>query len=242
MVGVDYESSALLQVVGPKYENKSVAAIVPTRGMVHCLAAQSWCNLQWPINHKHKGPLFVSGLEVDAAYNGAIRQIIEKCPEYAYILTMEDDMAIPSMALLKLMEGIGEYDGISALYTRKGASEKPHVYGDPQKPDDWAMLDVEGRSDIVECNAIPQGFTLFKAGLFKDVPYPWFKSHQGIEDGVKVRVSQDLYFCREAKKFGKRFAVHCGVHVGHIDASRGVIFMPGRAVNLYGKDMDGEYA
>lgn len=230
----------LLEVEGPKYENKSVVSVVPTRGFVHCLAAQSWCNLQYPINHKHKGPMFICGVEVDAAYNGAIKQIIEQCPEYEYILTMEDDMAIPSMALLRLMQDMGPFDGISALYTRKRPNEKPHVYGDPSKREDFSVLDVKGRSDVVECNAIPMGFTLYRAQLFRDMPFPWFKSHQGIEDGNKVRISQDMWFCREGRRVGKRFAVHCGVHVGHIDAKSSRIYMPWRVVDLHGKDMDGE--
>src|SRR3990167_565910 len=110
--------SGVLEVEGPKYENLSVVAMIPTRGMVHCLAAQSWCNLQWPINHRHVGPLFVKGLKVDAAYEGGIAQILEKHPWAAYILTMEDDCAIPSLALVRLIEALKDspYDGMSALY------------------------------------------------------------------------------------------------------------------------------
>lgn len=232
--------SELIEVEGPKYENKSVVSIVPTRGFVHCLAAQSYCNLQYPINHKHRGPLFVMGMEVDAAYEGAVQQIVDKMGDYAYILTMEDDMAIPSMALLMLVDAIGEYDGISACYTRKKPNSPPHIYGDPNVPGDWSPLEVDlEKQEVVECNAIPMGFSLYKMSLFKDVSKPWFKSEQMVEDGERKRISQDLYFCMKAREAGKRFAVHCGVQCGHIDNDKGLMFFPGgRVTTLYGKEVD----
>lgn len=226
---IEAPASEIMEVQGPKFENLSTVAIVPTRGMVHCLAAQSWCNLQWPINHRHKGPMFVKGLQVDAAYEGGIGQIIEKMPGYAFILTMEDDCAIPPMSLLRLVEAMREnpwIDGVSGLYCRKELQGRPHVYGHPDKPDDFALMDVEGQTGIVECNAIPMGFSLYRRELFESLPRPWFKNVQEIQEGSLKRISQDLYFCMEAKKHSKRFAVHCDVKVGHIDQATDKIFMP----------------
>ena len=234
--------SEIIEVEGPRYENKSVVSIVPTRGMVHCLAAQTWCNLQYPINHKHRGPLFIKGMQVDVAYEGAIGQVIDKMPGYDYILTMEDDCAAPSLALLALMDALVEnkhLDGISAIYCRKEEGSNPHVYGDPNKPDDWSILDVRKETGIIECNAIPMGFSLFRRKLFEEIPRPWFKNVQTITDGTIQRISQDLFFCRKAKEYGKRFAVHCGVRVGHIDQNTDKVFMPYSAIeSSHAEDID----
>lgn len=221
--------SQMLEVEGPKYENLSVVSIVPTRGMVHCLAAQSWCNLQYPINHKHKGPMFVKGMQVDVAYEGGIGQIVASMPDYPFILTMEDDCAVPSLALVTIIRAMQEnpqYDAVSALYCRKEEGGAPHVYGHPDKPGDWSLLDVRDQDGLVECNAIPMGFTVYRRSIFEDIPRPWFKNVQEIEDGNTVRISQDLFFCRKAREFGKRFAVHCGVKLAHIDQATDKLYYP----------------
>lgn len=202
---------------------------------MHCLTAYSWAHMQYPINHKYFGPLFVMGKVVDVAYEGGIGQIIEKFPDYPYILTLEDDCLIPHTAIVQLMDVLkdGPYDGISAIYCRKEEGGFPHVYGDPRVPGDWSIRDVREAYEqgaVVECNAIPMGCSLYKRSLFEDVPRPWFQNVQAVEDKKNTRISQDLFFCRKAKEHGKRFAVHTGVKVGHIDVSTHKIYMPYQAL------------
>jgi hypothetical protein len=61
------------------------------------------------------------------------------------------------------------------------------------------------------------GFNLWRISMFKDekLRRPFFKTLTGIEgQGVGT---QDLYFWGDAKKYGYRCAIHCGVKVGHYD-------------------------
>lgn len=64
------------------------------------------------------------------------------------------------------------------------------------------------------------GFNLWRLSMFKEMPKPWFITKAGTE-GVGT---QDLAFWGEARKKGYRCAIDCGVLVGHLDPSTGVVW------------------
>jgi hypothetical protein len=61
------------------------------------------------------------------------------------------------------------------------------------------------------------GFNLWRTSMFRDerLRKPWFKTLAG-KEGVGT---QDLYFWGDARKYGYRAAIDCGVLVGHYDHS-----------------------
>lgn len=222
------EEPAVVELDGvKKYENLSIATLVLTRGLVCAEAAASWVKLQYPMNHKRMGPVIIRGAAVDEGYEAGIGIIIEKHPEYAYILTLEDDCLIPTMGVMQLLKTLqeGDYDAVSAAYIRKEPGGKAHIYGDASNPDDWGLIPFE-KGKIIECNGIPMGMTLFRRECFDGVERPWFKNEHEMVEGSVRRYSQDLYFCKKARAAGKRFAVDCGVIVGHVDAETGVTYFP----------------
>jgi hypothetical protein len=78
---------------------------------------------------------------------------------------------------------------------------------------DGRMLD---RIFVLEVNGIAMGFAIFRKDIFKQVSKPWF-------DTASTH-TQDIFFCQKAKaEAGARFAVHCGVLVGHLDVNSGEV-------------------
>lgn len=179
--------------------------------------------------------------------------------KFKYILTLEHDNIIPLMPgtqgpLMMLYETIAKgFDVAGGLYWTKGVPSLPLIYGDPTQPDPLrpeGMFHVryaapqqdpkragkvnEDGSDwhdgeIVECNGLGMGFTLFKTEIFRDkrLEKPWFKTlgdHGTLEQPGVRQYTQDLYFFQKARALGYRCAVDTRVKLGHLNLQTGEIF------------------
>lgn len=212
------------------YKDLSTIIILPLLNQVEGKAAVSWLNLMKPPNQKCI-TLTPEELEVGAAYSITIEQILAN-PELAkfkYILTMEADNVVPPDGLMKLlhrMEDHPEYDCIGGLYWTKGGNLNgegnwegagvPQIWGDPKLSELNFKPMPPVPNELVECCGTGQGFNLFRLDMFKDekLRKPWFKTTASTTEGC---FSQDLYFWSDARKFGHRCAIDCGVLVGHVD-------------------------
>lgn len=183
--------------------------------------------------------MMVSGYEVGDAYNSAIDAILSNpgLKNFKYMLTVEYDNIIPFIPntqgpLMMLYEDIEKgYDIVGGLYWTKGNPSMPLIYGDPKSKN----TDPEGYfkvihnfkdGDLVECNGMGMGFTLFKMEIFKDkrLEKPYFKTcHEHTDKGVKV-YTQDLYFFEQARKLNYKCAIDTRVKLGHLDFKTGVIY------------------
>lgn len=210
------------------YKDLSTVCIVPTRGQIDYRVVQNWWGIMSPMNHKFMR-MFVSGMEVGAAYNSAIEQILAhpELSKWKYILTLEEDNLAPPDGLLKLYENIEDYGAVGGLYWTKGEAGQPMCYGDP-KAIPLAMNPIIPQPEaITECNGLGMGFTLFKLDMFRDerIEKPWFRTMQSYQPGVGVQCfTQDLWFFQNAKKAGYRFACDSRVKVGHLDAASGIVW------------------
>jgi hypothetical protein len=122
---------------------------------------------------------------------------------------------------------------VSGIYFTKGDINMPMAYGDPREFDRTGVLDFRPRAvaeclaagQVMEVNGIACGCSLYRMDLFREVAQPWFVTVSDVVEGVgPVGMTQDLYFCKRARMMGKRFGVACGVRVGHLDLSTGVVF------------------
>ncbi len=179
------------------------------------------------------------GYEVGEAYNIAIENILANpfLSKFKYILTVEDDNIIPFIPntqgpLMMLYEGIEKgYDVVGGLYWTKGTPSAPLIYGHPKEKKKSAAGFFRIRYDwkdgeLVECNGMGMGFTLFKLSIFKDkkLKKPWFKTcNDHTETGPRL-YTQDLFFFEQFKKLGYKCAVDTRVKVGHLDVRSGQIF------------------
>lgn len=210
------------------YQDLSTIIICPTRGQIPAKVVQSWMGLMRPMNQKVIGPLFAIGMEVGAAYNTMIENIVNNpgLADWKYILTIEEDNMPPADGLLKLYESMDKYDVVQGLYWTKGEGGQPMIYGDPMVMPKNFIPQRPRKDEVQWCNGLGMGFNLFKLSIFKDtnVPKPWFKTVQEVVSGGARAYTQDLYFYENAAKCGYRFACDNRVKVGHYDINSDIIW------------------
>jgi hypothetical protein len=221
---------------GSSYKDVSTIVIVPSREPTfHFKVVQSWQNLIAPMNQK-RAFIFAINDEVGVAYTNTIKAILAdpELSKWKYVMTLESDNIQPPDAHVRLIETIeaGKYDGVSGLYWTKGEVNMPMAYGDPDeylrtgrldfKPRDVRVALTQGQ--VMEVNGIAMGCSLYRLDVFRDVEPPWFVTVADVVDGVPQGFTQDLYFCKNAKQKGKRFAVDMRVRVGHLDLASGIVY------------------
>src|SRR3990167_9081703 len=173
-----------------------------------------------------------SGYEVGDAYTKSI-EIILATPalsSFKFILTIEYDNIIPFIPntqgpLMMLYETMEKgFDAVGGLYWTKGTPSMPLIYGDPKEsrkePAGMFRVRMDWKpGDVVECNGMGMGFTLFKLDLFKDKRFkkPWFKTVQDHSDKGPRLYTQDLYFFEKFRGLGYKCAVDTRVRIGHLD-------------------------
>jgi hypothetical protein len=203
------------------YKDLSTIIIVPALASVPTKAVAAWWNMMTPPNQKI-AKLFAAGMEVGAAYENVVQAILDnpELSKWKYILTLEHDNIPPSDGLLKLLERAEanpEFDVIGGLYWTKGPGGVAQCWGNPNEhPINFKPQKPRLDGGLLEVNGTGMGFTLYRTAMFKDkrLRRPWFKSAASKEEGV---FTQDLYFALDARKHGHRFAIDCGVKVGHLD-------------------------
>lgn len=210
------------------YRDCSMVVIVPSRTpFLHKRFVEHIQALQFPMNGK-RAMFFVTGAEVGKAYTEQLQDVLQHpdLSRWRYVLTIEDDVLVPPDAVTRLCDAIeaGPFDGVGALYWTKGDVNMPMAYGDPEiyartgelefRPRDVASAAKQGH--IVPVNGIAMGCSLYRMSLFKELPPPWFVTTSSS--------TQDLAFCSNAVRAGKRFATDCAVLCGHADWTSGVVF------------------
>lgn len=211
------------------YRDLSTIIICPTRGLIPHQVVQSLMSMMRPMNQKVIGPIFAVGMEVGAAYNAIIEQILAnpELSKYKYILTIEEDNIPPVDGLLKLYESMDKYDVVGGLYWTKGEGGQPMIYGAVDSIPKNFIPQIPLLDQVQPCNGLGMGFNLFKLDIFKDkdVPKPWFKTVQEVIPGQGARAyTQDLYFYEGAAKAGYVYACDNRVKVGHLDVNSGIVW------------------
>ncbi len=145
---------------GKTYQDLSTIIICPTRGQIPAKVVQSWIGIMRPMNQQVIGPIFAIGLEVAAAYNNMIEQILDNpgLAKFKYILTIEEDNMPPPDGLLRLYENIDDYDVIGGLYWTKGEEGQPMIYGDPNVMPRNFIPQVPVADSIQPANGLGMGF------------------------------------------------------------------------------------
>lgn len=220
---------------GSTYRDNSTHIVIPTRGLIDSRVVSSWQNLISPMNQK-RSVLFARGDEVGKAYDAMIANLLAN-PElssWKYVLTLEDDNIVPPDAHIRLLESIewGHFDVVGGLYFTKGGINMPMAYGDPDEYLRTGVLDFRPRNvaeavaagQVMPVNGTAMGCTLYRLELFRELPPPWFITMADVIDGQAQAFTQDLSFSKRLKLAGKRLAVDCRVHVGHLDINTGELY------------------
>lgn len=206
-------------IKGGSWKKQRIVVVLPASETIAAKVALSHWNLAFPPNNGVVRML-AQGMEVGDAYSTAIEQIIshpDLC-NWEYVMTIEHDNCPPSDGVIKLVERMEEhpeFSCIGGLYFTKGAGGCAQIWGDVRDPVlnfRPQLPDLNG--GLVECCGTGMGFNLWRISMFKDsrLRKPWFVTQT--RDGVST---QDLYYWSDARKYGYRCAVDCGVKVGHYD-------------------------
>lgn len=205
------------------YKDLSTIIICPTRGVIPSRVVANWQFMR-PMNQKVFGPIFMERMEVATAYNEGIKMILENpaFKDFKYLMTIEEDNypQYPD-GLMKLYEGMDEYDCVGGLYWTKGEQGQPMCYGNPDvKPLNFIPQNPVPNT-LTPCNGLGMGFNLWRLEMFKDKRFEygaWFKTEQSFEPGVGAKTyTQDLYFFEKAVGLGYKFACDARVPVVHWD-------------------------
>lgn len=223
-------------IPGSTYRDQSTIVIMPSREpRLHHRVVSSLYSMIAPMNQK-RVIMFCIGDEVGIAYNALIQNILAdpELSKWKYVMTVESDNLIPWDAHKRLLETIeaGQWDAVSGLYFTKGDINMPMAYGDPARfqrtgeleftPRDVAACLAAGQ--VMEVNGIAMGCALWRMNLFRKMASPWFVTVDDVIDGKPMGFTQDLWFCRQAKMAGHRFAVDMRVKVGHLDLTNEEVF------------------
>jgi len=204
------------------WKKQRVVMVIPAADLVPAKCALSWMNLAFPPNNGVVRWL-AQGMEVGDAYSTAVEQILAhpELKDWEYLLCVEHDNCVPADGVIKLIERLETHPELAAcggLYALKGEGGMFQIWGDPKDPvPNFRPQPADVNGGLVECCGIAQGFSLFRLSMFKDerLRKPWFKTLNG-KDGQGVG-TQDLTMWADARKYGYRCAVDCGVRVGHLD-------------------------
>lgn len=206
------------------YKDLSTVIVTPTRGQRSLCPrfVSAVMGLMRPMNQKCYGPIFMSGMEVGDAFNAAIELILanHELSKFKYLLTLEDDNIPSPDALLKLYDGIKNFDAVGALYWTKGECGQPMIYGNPAEQP-LNFIPQQPIPDVLQqCNGLGMGFTLFRMSVFKKLEKPWFVTKQSFDSKGVQCYTQDLYAFERMARAGMKVACDTRVRVGHLDVDQ----------------------
>jgi len=211
---------------GGSWKKQRIALVLPAGELLPAKVALSHWNLYFPPNNGIVR-ILAQGMEVGDAYSTAIENILAHpdISQWEYLLTIEHDNLPPPDGVIKLveqMEAHPELACIGGLYFTKGEGGCAQIWGDPKDPIlNFRPQLPDTNGGLVECCGTGMGFNLFRLKMFKDpqLRRPWFVTQ--MKSGVST---QDLYFWSDARKYGYRCAVDCGVKVGHYDVGSDTVW------------------
>ena len=132
---------------------------------------------------------------------------------FDYVLMVDSDMVLPKNTLALMTEKpadllLGCYpkkgtkDGCVELF-KDGTNDFEKFWYYRELPENEPRLSVKGGGF---------GCAFIRTQLFFDMPFPWFKYVTYDNDTV---LSEDLYFCDNARKFGFKIEADTRIRCGH---------------------------
>lgn len=145
------------------------------------------------------------GKKIDDSYNHIVETALNDNADY--IVMVEDDTFPPDDAIVKLMEllKINPRSAVGAWYPMKDKSKQGvHIV---LKDDKRQQLGVDDK--VHEVYTLAMGCSIFPVEMFRDIPYPWFKTTENLR--------QDSFFSQLAREHGWKLLVDTSIRCKHID-------------------------
>ena len=153
---------------------------------------------------------FVKGYDCARARNDIVRMALEG--GFDYIFMVDADMYVPKDALQKMLEYPTEIClGLCPRKNTKVGKTCIYKIGQINYKDAYTYYDLP-KQDRVMVHGGGLACALIKTDIFKNLTYPWFR-YVTYQDGSEL--SEDLYFCSQAKANGYKIYVDTRVRCGH---------------------------
>ena len=157
---------------------------------------------------------YVKGYDCARARNEIAKLAIKH--NFDYVLMIDSDVSVPKETVNKLLDC--KTDVALGWYYKKRTKTDETVIFDFGK-DFTGKNMIYGktlyeREDPFEIKGGGLGISLVNVNVFRKMPYPYFK--YVIYDNDTI-LSEDLYFCNEARKYGMQIKCNPSVKGGHIN-------------------------
>lgn len=153
---------------------------------------------------------FVKGYDCARARNDIVRLALEG--GFDYIFMVDADMYVPQDTLKKMLERPTEIClGLCPRKNTKDGQTCIYKMGQVNYKNAYTYHNIPKNKRIV-VHGGGLACALIKVEIFKHLTYPWFR-YVTYQDGSEL--SEDLYFCSQAKANGYKIYVDTRVRCGH---------------------------
>lgn len=132
-----------------------------------------------------------------------------------YVLWMDSDHVYGAKKMYQLIDKLKEndLDMLSAAYFVRDASRKT-AHGSFQEDGTFEQHKLDGRAGIQDCDVLGFGFLLMKSEFLRKMveKYKDDLFHMDLTNNT----TEDVYFCRQAKKENARVCYDADTIVGHL--------------------------
>lgn len=134
-----------------------------------------------------------------------------------HLLNVDCDMIFPPDAIPKLLQANKDIVGVNyrwrGNHVTQDAPQSTVRFPGNEKNGYRTVLEEDFPKELFECAAVGLGLTLIDMRVFDKLPFPYFRTQENEETGHRT---EDIVFCRDARKLG--FEVWCDptIKMGHL--------------------------
>lgn len=153
---------------------------------------------------------------VDANRNRIIENFLKRGEEYEWLLMIDDDCPVPNNVLDLITHGEPIVSGVIIGMMR--GIPYPIIMKETKDGKAYSIMKEtefnKQKGRLVEVEGTGMGCMAMRRDALKKMKKPWFK-FEYMESG-DIKLGEDYWFCKKARKEGYKLYVDTGVHVGHI--------------------------
>lgn len=156
---------------------------------------------------------FVKGYDCAKARNAIARKAVDG--GYDYVLFVDSDIILPPDTLRLFLEN--PVNICFGVYPHKNCKDKKaelFKLGTDNYELRYSYLEL--KESRIKVKGAGFGCALIKTEVFKKLPYPWFQ-YVSYQNGTFL--SEDLYFCNEARKHKMDIWADTRIRCGHLSRS-----------------------
>ena len=156
---------------------------------------------------------YVKGYDCARARNEIAKLAVRH--DFDYVLMIDSDVNVSKDSLVKLLE-CGSDIALGWYYKKRTLTDQTVIFNFGKDYNNENMIyakTLREASDTFDIKGGGLGIALVNVNVFRRMPYPYFR--YVIYDNDTV-LSEDLYFCTEARKYGMNIRCNPNVKGNHI--------------------------